>query len=470
MDATTDIFDAVRSAVLLDTNGRVRIAASQGIPESVSRSVQLGFASGLMRWFEERACLIDSRLNPEAADAVKELQVLGVRLGVPLLCGGHVAGAILVGDKASGLEYTAEERELLIAVARSASIAFENAALYKNVSHQEQRLDGVLANIAAGVVTVRSNKTIGLLNSAGERILQLRAADVVGRSVQKLGSSFADVVLRALAEHKPYLRQEIHDPAINATLGLSATPLGDDGVAVVFSKLPEQETRSEDIAYSPFWEYLASRVAQEIKNPMVAINTFAQLLPRKYESQEFRESFGDVVQKEVERINHVVDTLFEFARRPRLVIQRASLNETVASVLQSFQDELGKHSIELETQWDSEQPDADLDPVYFAQALHNVVQNSIEAMPAGGRINVTTKQERGACQVIVADSGPGIRPQDESLLFLPFFSTKEQGMGLGLTVADRIMKQHAGDIRLLKSNNGGSAFELRLPKTKVIGQ
>jgi signal transduction histidine kinase/DNA-binding NarL/FixJ family response regulator len=465
IDALSDVFDAVRCAVLLEGNGSgVRVVASHGIPAPLTESLRLGYATGLMRWLEENACLTDRAELPVATDAVKEMQVTGARLAVPILLSGRVRGAILVGEKASGRPYTDEERELLTSLARCASTSFENAELYQDVSVQRRQLDTVLANVTAGVVVVRTDRTVALMNQSAERVLQLRAADVLGRSVQKLGSGFADVALRTLADGQPHLRQTVKDQAIDATLGLSATPLGEEGVVVIFSKLPEERASAEDVAYSPFWEYLSSRVAQEIKNPMVAVNTFAQLLPRKYESEDFREAFAETVQQEVSRINSVVETLFDFARHPRLVLERTDVNDTVRNVLKSFEDELRNRAIEVEVEFAEEAPEAEVDPVFFSQALHNVVQNSIDAMPSGGAIKVATRQRDNGCEVVVGDTGPGIAEQDSPSVFMPFFSTKEQGMGLGLTVANRIMKQHSGELALLSAEEGGgSAFAFRLP-------
>ncbi|MEA3364803.1 MAG: GAF domain-containing protein, partial [Candidatus Hydrogenedentes bacterium] len=390
-DALTDVYHAARCGVLIeDDKEGVRLVASSGIPDGVADSVKLNFSEGVMRWLERHACVIDRFVNTSDENVARELEVLGARLAVPLLVGGRVRGALIVGEKSSGVDYTLEERELLTALARSASISFENAKLYQDVCGQQRRLDAVLGNLSTGVVVISPDRRISLMNQASERILQVRGTDVLGRSVQKLGSGFADVILRTLEERKPRLRQEVHDPAIDATLGLSATPLGDGGVVVVFSRLPEEEASREDIAYSPFWEYLASRVAQEIKNPMVAINTFAQLLPKKYDNEDFREAFSETVQEEITRINNVVETLFEFARHPRLTLKKANINDTVKGVLRSFEDELRAKAIVVEAQYDPNLPDVELDAVYFAQALHNVVQNSIDAMPGGGKLNVAT--------------------------------------------------------------------------------
>jgi signal transduction histidine kinase/DNA-binding response OmpR family regulator len=464
VDSATDVFDAVRCAVLLEVGGGVRIVASQGIAQNVAESLRLSFASGLMRWLEENACLFDRMTNHEPA-AAKEVQVMGVRLAVPLLSNGRVCGALAIGEKASGREYSFEERELLTVVGRCASTAYEKALIYRDASSQQNRLDAILANITAGVVTVLSNKTVAMMNQQAERILQVRAVDVVGRSVQKLGSGFADVVLRTLADGKPRLRQEIRDPAVNATLGLSATPMGSEGVVVIFSRLPEEMVSKTEVAYSPFWEYLSERVAQEIKNPMVAINTFAQLLPRKYDSEDFREAFFRVVQKEVARINNVVETLFDFARRAELALQPANLNETVRSVLRKFDEQLASRAITVEAVWDPSAPEASLDVARFSQAIESVIQNSIDAMPSGGTLKVSTTKRNGTCQVIIADTGPGIPQQDAPLVFMPFYSTKERGMGLGLATASRIMEQHAGELRLMENAEGGTAFAFSVPAT-----
>ncbi len=467
VDSVTDIFDAVRSAVLVETGGVVRVVASHGIASGVAESLYLNYASGIMRWFEENACLYDRLANREALGAAKEMQVMGVRLAVPLLCNGRVCGAIAIGEKASGLEYSYEERELLTMIGRCASTAFEKAQVYRDTSSQQSRLDAVLASITAGVVTVAPNKTVVMMNQQAERILQVRAVDALGRSVQKLGSGFADVVLRTLEDGTPRLRQEVRDAAVNATLGLSVTPMGSEGVVAIFSRLPEQTVSRNEVAYSPFWEYLSERVAQEVKNPMVAINTFAQLLPRKYDSEDFREAFSRVVQKEVARINSVVETLFEFARRPELALEPADLNDTIRMVLREFEQQLEEHAIALETELDPAAFEANLDVMQFSRAVQSIVQNSIDAMPSGGKLRVSTKRTKDSCQVIIADTGPGVPQEAAPLIFMPFYSTKERGMGLGLPNAVRVMQQHSGDLRLIGTPEGGSAFAISIPTDKA---
>ena len=367
-EGALDIFDAVRCAVLLDTGGRIRIAASHGISDSIRDTLSLDYGSGIMRCFDQHATLLERGSAP--AGAVRELEVLGGHLAAPLLRDGRVFGALVLGEKAAAATYAREERELLSLVARSASLLFPPA---------------------------------------------------------------------------------------------KAPPAAESG-----STLPEEpaaapEPRKDGISDSRFWEYLSSRVAQEIKNPMVAINTFAQLLPRKYDSEEFRGAFSRVVQKEVQRINGVVETLFAFARHPVPERRTCSVDDTVRDALRSFEDELAARSITLETTWENPGTQAQLDPIYFTQAVHNLLQNAVEAMPAGGRIHVETRRKNGSAEIVVTDTGPGVKPGDEEQIFLPFYSTKERGMGLGLPIAHRIVQQHDGQLKVLRTDSGGGAFIIHLP-------
>lgn len=466
MDALADVFGIARGAVLLEDGQYVRVVASVGLDKEIASNLNLSPVAGLMAWFEARASQVDRDAPAMDPNALKTMEILGARLASPIMCHGHACGAIVIGEKSSALPYSADERELLSTMARCASVALENSRLNEGAQRDQQRLDTILSSITAGVVVVDKDRRITMMNASAERVLNARASDLIGQSVQKLGSAFANIILRTMKDRQPRLRQSIRDAAIDTQLGVSATVMPDDGAVAVFAKLPEESDADEDVVYSPFWEYLASRVAQEVKNPMVAINTFAQLLPRKYDSLDFRETFGEVVQKEIARINGVVDTLNEFALKPRLLLQESDVNQTVRGVLDSFEADLQSRSIALDATWDSQLPTAELDPIFFSQALHHIVQNSIEAMPEGGTLHVETRKSNGACEIIVTDTGSGVTNQDAPHIFMPFFSTKEKGMGLGLTLAVRILRQHEGDLTLEPCDEGGSAFALRVPSAE----
>ena len=463
VDVLVDAFDAVRACVLLQANGAVRIAAGQGIPPSVSSAIQLRFDQGIMRRLEQQPALVDRRRLPPNDPAERELNVLGGRFVLPLMTGGRTCGAIVIGEKASGLDYDRDEIDLLVMLARATSSCLERAQRHRDTARQQSRLDAVLANITAGVVTIGPDKKITMMNESAERILRLNAADLLGRSVQKLGSAFADLVLRTMREGTPKVRRRVRDTALRAELGVSVTPLGAEGAVAIFSLLDAEEPAPDElIVFSPLWKFLANRVAQEIKNPMVAINTFAQLLPTRYESDEFRREFSEVVQGEVARINQVVDALYEFAAQPRLELNLADLTKDVQRILSDFEHILKEKDIKLQAEFDTDETPVRIDSQQFARAVRNVIQNSIDAMPNGGTLKVSTRRDNGRCELVVGDTGTGITEGDRPMVFTPFFSTKEKGMGLGLTLASRIVQEHEGSLSLLKDADG-SQFVFELP-------
>ena len=97
-----------------------------------------------------------------------------------------------------------------------------------------------------------------------------------------------------------------------------------------------------------------------------------------------------------------------------------------------------------------------------------MIQNAIEAMPNGGCLTITTRRTENTCELIVADTGEGIAEQEAPLIFMPFFGTREGGMGLGLAMAHRIAERHQGDLRLLFTSEAGSAFGFRLPLRNLL--
>lgn len=464
LDAAIDIFGPARVGILMRGNSGVTFSQSHGIPSSITESITLSFTSGVMRRLESQPSLIDRLLMELEEDCFKEMAAMGAVIAIPLTHQGHTCGALILGEKASGIDYSQSERNLLTTMVSCTSTCLEHSRQHQRISNQQERISAILANISAGVVTVGADHTVTMMNDSAERILQLRAIDIVGNGIIKLGSAFADHVLRTMRDGTPRVRVEILDVSIKANLGLTVTPLGEDGAVVMFSRIPTNEEPSEsDISYSPLWEYLATRVAQEIKNPMVPINTYAQLLPTKYDSEDFRVEFSEIVQDSVGRINKVVESIYEFAKHPRLNKHPESMNTAVEHLLTRYGETFKSQDIIVSTRFSEKELQIDVDPMMFNRAVENVLQNSIEAMPEGGTLKIETMRENGSCLLSIEDTGEGINDKDVPLIFMPFFSTKENGMGLGLTMADRIIKEHDGKIELDTKSAAGGRFVFRLP-------
>ncbi len=465
IEVIDDVFTPSRCTVLCETDGVAKAAASIGLPEAIARDLQLPLTEGLMAWLRRHRAIVTLNDFPAAHAVRREMVVLGAEVAIPVATSDDVPAAILLGSRAVGGLYGPDEKELLGILSKGAATALEHERRFGTLSVERAELAQFISDVPSGMVLVSEDKTVALMNARAESLLDVEANQVLGQSVQRLGSKFANVALRAMADNKSLLRQEVRMSTTGLSLGLSATPLPGRGVGIIFNEIPKARTTAKDIAYSPFWEYLAGRVAQEIKNPLVAISAFAQLLPRKYEDPEFRNEFSAVVMREVNRIDGVADALFDFAREHHMNTHKENLNETVDRLLKNFSEEMEARAIVLEKALDESITEATFDTEQFSKAVQHVLQNAMEAMPEGGVLRVETAQRNGDYQLRVRDTGPGVTEQVRPLIFLPFFSTKERGMGLGLTMASRIMDSHHGALKLIEQSGGGGAFEFSLPKT-----
>ena len=210
----------------------------------------------------------------------------------------------------------------------------------------------------------------------------------------------------------------------------------------------------------------ATGMAHEIKNPLSAIKTFAEYLPEKYQDPGFREKFFRIVQSEIDRINTIVRELMEFAKPAPLQLESVTVTPLLEETLALMSSQFLKYGIRLEKSFSENGLTIQADPKQLKQVLLNLLLNSVEAMPAGGRLEVDTSVQDGQLILKIADSGCGIPEEHHHKLFDPFFTTKERGMGLGLAIVKGIMERHGGSIAIRSRPDVGTTVELVLPVAK----
>jgi two-component system sensor histidine kinase HydH len=222
---------------------------------------------------------------------------------------------------------------------------------------------------------------------------------------------------------------------------------------------------------------LSAGMAHEIKNPLVTIKTFAQLLPQQHHDSEFRDTFFDLVGQEVNRIDGIVNRLLNFARPAPPSLKPISLHQIVENSLRLVEPQLVQSGMTLERHLDAPRDLIDADAEQLNQSFINFFLNAIQAMDKGGTLTVRTSVVRHSTetpqvaglpdgdriQVDVQDAGCGIDPGNLSKIFDPFYTTKEQGVGLGLSVSHGIILEHGGTIGVESEIGKGSVFHIQFP-------
>jgi signal transduction histidine kinase len=210
---------------------------------------------------------------------------------------------------------------------------------------------------------------------------------------------------------------------------------------------------------------LVAEIVHEIRNPLVSVKTFLQLLPEREADPEFRESFLEVASEEVRRIERLLDAVLQHGRPAPPIRADASTSATDAfeSVVQLVGYRATERSVSLEIEMGEEIPDIRIGGDALRQVILNLSLNAIDATPSGGGVRLRAHGTRDHVVIVVEDEGPGVPEELSSRIFEPFISTKEDRPGgLGLAITRRIVEEADGTIEVSQRPEGGSAFTLRL--------
>lgn len=208
---------------------------------------------------------------------------------------------------------------------------------------------------------------------------------------------------------------------------------------------------------------IAAGVAHEVKNPLASIKGAADILADISTEPEARTEFKNILQKEVRRIDTTITEFLTFARPKETKLEKTNLSETVALCARQVSAQANEAGIEITTDISGN--------VYVngdAEKLHqmtlNLVLNSIQASPEGGRITIKLAIGSHTTAILaISDSGEGIKPEARDRIFEPFFSTKSSGVGLGLAIVKSIVDSHAGVIALTGNDPVGTTATIKIP-------
>jgi two-component system nitrogen regulation sensor histidine kinase GlnL len=425
-----------------------------------------------------------SNANESDREALNDLIKLEGQIAFPILHEEQLLGFLVLGPKMSGDAYFAEDIDLLSTLIGQAAIAIKNAQLYQEVTLVNEYVANIVATMESGVVAVGANGKITLFNPAAERMTGLGAQSVRSKPVGSLPLTLAQALEATLVDGQPRIQPEttIPDaagrltPISYSTYALrdrSGTALGAVAVFADLTRLKELEAERRRAERLASFGALASGVAHEIKNPLVAIKTFAELLPERFTDEDFRDDFSKVVVREIERIDDLVARLRGLAAPPAQPLAPLDLCEPIEDILALLRAQLEQKGIRVHRLYDPALPPVVGDPAQLKQLFLNLFMNALEAMESGGELTIElqARSRQGTSSILakVSDTGSGIPETLLGKIFDPFVTTKSRGSGLGLAICRRITDAHGATIRAENNFSGfGSTITVAFPAVAAI--
>ena len=406
------------------------------------------------------------------------LKTLDADLIVPARYRGELSAIILLSSRVGGRIYGVDGRSTLRLIAEQLGVAIVNAHLYTEAYRSQAYNRLLVEHLPCGVVTTDPKGIVRVLNPEARRLLQVD--DSIAPGEIELPSSFMELVgptLRNQVESAPeeiVLRSGSRD---QANLRVNCLPLEGEhgellGVVLVLNdhttleKLQRAVRQADRLASIGT---LASGMAHEIKNPLTALKTFTQLLPKRYNDAEFRHDFSGLAGSEIARIERIVNQLLAFARPAPLMIEQVNLHEIIGNAVKLVGPQASRHQVRVRTAFQAEHDYIAADKDRLQQVLLNLLLNAIQANPEGGWIEVGTETEPGTAEhdafirLDVSDGGSGIPAEILPHIFDPFFTTKGEGTGLGLSVSYNIIAEHKGRLEVESEPGKGTCFSMYLP-------
>jgi PAS domain S-box-containing protein len=451
----------------------MRAATGAGDHDAVgTRAPSTGWLVGDIVQTRSTRAIADVRDDRRLVDADPMLTAgYAAYLGVPMVGPEESVQGILAVYGRRSREWREEEADAMHALAATAAAARSNAELYQGVSHEQQRSEAILANVADGIVAVDRDGEVVLWNPAAERVTGVPASEALGRTpAQALGRPLeAGEGVKGGSRLVPIRRG-----SEEVWLSLSEAVMTDPAGAVagrIYAFRDISAERSVEQMKSDF----VSTVSHELRTPLTSIYGFAETLLRQdvLFGEEERATFLRYIASESERLTAIVDRLLSVAQLDRgdMTVQLAEtdVGAVVSEAVRSVEAQDGHFGHRFVVALPDEPLSAEADRDKLGQVLAHLLDNAVRYSPSGGTVTVAARRRDDAVEVSVEDEGVGIPHAERERIFSKFYrgdaaagAVGAGATGLGLFLADGLVKAMGGRIWVDSDEGQGSTFVLEL--------
>jgi len=345
----------------------------------------------------------------------------------------------------------------------------------------KRSLHGIVESMEGGVVALDEKGEVLQINTAARRIMGLEG-NMIGRTIGQIIPSpdenqpFIAILNELLVEHITFGRTREIDfrngrgEIVQLGVATSLVPDQSGGIlnAIVviidLSELVELKERLRRADRMSSLGNMATKVAHEIRNPLGSVKGLGQLALESLEEGSETYQYLDRIVREVDRLSSIVEELLDYSQRRPLTLESVQVNDLVKEGLEMTRFRLGESGPTILQELDLDLKPIRMDRNRLLQAFHNIVVNALQAIGTDGAVTVATYKEAraGGDRVVIeiADNGPGIPSDVMEHIFDPFYTTKENGSGLGLSIAHTIVNEHQGQLEVDSKPGQGTTFRI----------
>ena len=427
---------------------------------------------------------------------------------IPIFQESNLFGIILLGRKVNKKAFSQEDIQMFLAFSGQLAMATKNARLYLGLQESKTYRDNILQSLKSGVIVVNIDEEVTLINNEAKRILGLKETSSSEKILKSLGKDTHQLLRHTLNNDAEYQNIETfidrNSKKVPCSMSITKLKTEDEqklGSLIILTDTTELkflQTEKQHADRLAYLGVLAANIAHEIKNPLVAINTYFQLLPHKKDDHEFHDGFQKIALKEIRRINRIIEDMLDLAKPSEPLMQPIDPQSAILDTINFLRNTAAEKGIEITILLEEKRCAIIADEDKIKQVLLNILQNSLDALPKNGSIKVSTSfmdnlsefrrmaklnpnsvffsfaspflRDPNKTQyflIKISDTGEGISAEKISHIFEPFFTNKDNGTGLGLAMVYRIIKDHEGALYIESREGAGTDFYISLPLNRT---
>ncbi len=483
--AVKELVPVGKIAVLLKSNagnGFV-IAAQHGLDPDINLLLRLKESEGLVAWLAAEGQILQKSelceyISPERrAEILQEMKLLHAQVCVPLIAQGKLNGVLCLGSKVAGSPFYDRELELLYTVCGNIAVALDDIDLHERLVNQKIYIESILQIMDSGVVAIDCAEKITTFNQRAGEILKHDPAKVINADLRSLISPLGDMLYETMLSGKAYHKEFLELTEDRLPLEISTYRMVNQNDDVLGSVMIIDDITARKIAEAErnkveqinVLNRFVSQLTHEIKNPMVAIQTYAQLLPEKYEDQEFRTLFSQTVKQEVKRLNELIDQLIAFSTPLNYQYEIVDINEIIEQSIALLKEQGGNLNGLVRKSICPGETAVKVDRLSMARAIAYLIGFLYEGFPDKDKeITIVTaipdaKYEPEQLHIMITDNCTKIDLDDPEKIFNPLEVSPDNAISIGVPVSRKIVEDHGGTLQAVQANGSPLKFGISLP-------
>jgi PAS domain S-box-containing protein len=458
------------------------VAVQQGLDPDVYGKLRFSRERGLISWLSETGRILEKteaavlKESGQSGEYLQEMILLNAEVCLPLFANGRLCGVLCLGPKVTGARFHEKELELLYSVCGNIAYALNDLGMHERLFNQKVYIESILQLMNSGVIAIDNKHNIMTFNERAGEIISADPEQYTGRDLRVLPSPLGDILFETLLTGKAYHKKEYEISNDKKPLEISTYRMTDEsgdvlGSVMIIDDITQRIKAQAEKNHAEQTEMLnrfVSQLTHEIKNPMVSIQTFSELLPEKYDDPDFREIFSKTVFHDLRRLNELVDQLIAFSSPLHYQYEIVNLHALLDDSIETLNSWANGVTINVQKQYCRDNLMVRADRANLVKALYYLLRYFSADTGNGKSLLLRTAYSEKdeltkSANILISDSVTIVKPEYLENLFNPLDYRPDNTISLGLPVSKKIIEDHEGRLHVIQPKGSFLKFGVSLP-------